>query len=485
MQRIILIVLSFLFYTLSFPPLKIFPFAFFSIFILLLALKDLDKKKIFFLTFIYFYAFWLIHTHWILNMEVDPSTKPWLVAGLFVLPAYLAIYNVIPFLSIKSKFRWILFPALWILFEFIRGASFTGFPWLNIAYTQLENPYFRMLNSIGGIYFTGTLILLSNSFLFELWQTGKKYYLIAFTFLILITHLLGAGLYYKKFPEENKIKVLIFQPNILPRQEDDYEEWMEVYKSYGNLLKEAKDTFDFVLLPESALPGYFRYSLKSKTIIDSLSKITNSPVLFGSADAQFSNGERKIYNTAFLFYNGDIIDQYNKIHLVPFGEWIPFENKIKILQKIEFGQGDFSPGDSVVILKTKKDTPFGTLICFESIFPYISREYAKKDAGFLVNITSDGWYGKSIGPVEHFEHLRFRAIETNKYVVRSAKTGISAVIDPKGRVLKSLPLFEWGIIADSVGICYKKTPYVKIGDFIIIINLIIILGFLVLSKRRN
>jgi apolipoprotein N-acyltransferase len=483
MQRFVLVLLSFVFYLLSFPPFKLYPFAFFSLVPFFSAIKDLKKRHIILLGLLFFYPFWFFHTHWILNMEVEPSTRPWLVAGLVILPAYLSLFNAIPILGVKNKWRVLLIPSLWVIFEYLRSSFYTGFPWLNIAYSQLENPYFRMLNSIGGIFFTGFLLILSSTLLFEFWETARKIYLYLFAALILTSHLVGAMLYYKKEVPEKELKVLIFQPNVLPREEDDYSEWVEVERSYAKLLAEIKDTYDLVLLPESALPGYFRFSLKAQAIIDSLSRITNAPVLLGSADVDF-NGKRRVFNTALLIQGDSIIGQYNKIHLVPFGEWLPYENKVKFLQKLEFGQGDFSPGDSVVMLYAK-GIPFGTLICFESIFPYISRQYALKGAGFLVNITSDGWYGRSLGPKEHFELLRFRAIETGKFIARSAKTGISAVIDPKGRIVTSLGLFEWGFITSHIGVFYKKTPYAKFGDFIIIISLMITCVVLILTKRRK
>ncbi len=417
-------------------------------------------------------------------MEVEASTKPWLIAGLIVLPLYLAIFNSIPFLFVKNQYKVLIIPSLWTLLEFIRGSTYLGFPWVNVAYSQLENPYFRMLNAVGGIYFTGFLIILSNTLLFEFWQTSRKKYLRYFFVLVFCSHAAGALLYY--YPQKGnseKVRVLIFQPNILPREEDDYSEWMEALRSYNRLLSEVNDSFDLVLLPESALPGYFKYSRKSISLIDSLSRKTKASVLLGSADVNL-DGKRNVYNTALLVSGDSIIAQYNKIHLVPFGEWLPYENKVKLLQRIEFGQGDFSPGDSLNLIRIG-EIPFGVLICFESIFPYISRSYSRKGAGFLANITSDGWYGKSLGPKEHFELLRFRAIESGKYVVRSAKTGISAVIDPKGRVVKSLGLFQWGYIDADIEIRNSKTLYTQFGDFIIIISIILALVALLKSKRRK
>ncbi len=417
-------------------------------------------------------------------MEVAPSTKPWLIAGLIVLPLYLAIYNSIPLFFINNQLRILVIPSLWTILEFIRGSTYTGFPWENIAYSQLENPYFRMLNAVGGIYFTGFLVVIANLLFFEFLERKSKIIAIILTLVLVMSHSAGAYLYYKQEKPESTVKTLILQPNVLPREEDDYSEWIEVVESYGKFLQEVKDTYDLVVLPESAIPGYFKYSQKAKEIVRSISLKTKAPVLLGSADVQI-NGRRKVFNTAFLVNVDSAIGKYDKNHLVPFGEWLPYENKIKLLQKLEFGQGDFSPGDSVVLLYTKNGIPFGTLICFESIFPYISREYAKKGAGFLVNITSDGWYGRSLGPVEHFEHLRLRAIETGKFAIRSAKTGISSVIDPKGRVIKSFPLFTWGYISAEIHASYKKTLYTIIGDAFVALCFVFLAVVFIIELRRR
>ncbi|MGB9909996.1 MAG: apolipoprotein N-acyltransferase [Candidatus Hydrothermia bacterium] len=484
MKRLPLIVLSFILFLLSFPPFKIFPVAFFALVPLLAAVKDLDRKKIFIVSIAYFYFFWLFHTWWILNMEVEPSTKPWLVAGLMVLPLYLATYNAIPLLFVKNSLRFLIIPSLWTLLEFIRGAAYTGFPWENFAYSQLENPYFRMLNAVGGIYFTGFLVVIINLLFFEFLERKSQKLALILLLTLTVSHTIGAYLYYKQEKPESIVKTLIFQPNVLPREEDDYSEWVEVMESYGKFLQEVKDTYDLVVLPESAIPGYFKYSQKAKEIVRSISLKTKAPVLLGSADVEI-NGKRKVFNTAFLVNVDSVLGKYDKNHLVPFGEWLPYENKIKLLQKLEFGQGDFSPGDSVVLLYTKNRIPFGTLICFESIFPYIAREHAKKGAGFLVNITSDGWYGRSLGPVEHFEHLRLRAIETGKYAIRSAKTGISSIIDPKGRVIKSLPLFTWGYISAEIHASYKKTLYTTIGDAFVALCFVFLVVVFIIELRRK
>lgn len=160
---------------------------------------------------------------------------------------------------------------------------------------------------------------------------------------------------------------------------------------------------------------------------------------------------------------------------------LPFEDKFSFLQKLEFGQGDYRPGKSLTPLEVNGKS-FGILICFESLFPEITKSFVLNGAQFLVNITNDGWYGKSLGPVEHFELLRYRAIESERFVIRSAKTGISAIIDSKGRVLKRIGLFKRGYFIYEVPLKNNFTPYTRYGDIIVYLAFLIVLSILVYNK---
>ena len=154
------------------------------------------------------------------------------------------------------------------------------------------------------------------------------------------------------------------------------------------------------------------------------------------------------------------------------------------MQKVELGQGNYTPGKFHTLLKIK-DVPMGILICFESIFPSISREEVKNGARVLVNITSDGWYGRSLGPIEHFELARFRAIETNRYLVRCARTGISAIVTPEGEIVKSIGLFKDGILSYDVPLYKTKTPYVKYGDWMVLVAILNLFGIGVYNALRK
>ncbi|MEO0185219.1 MAG: apolipoprotein N-acyltransferase, partial [candidate division WOR-3 bacterium] len=158
-----------------------------------------------------------------------------------------------------------------------------------------------------------------------------------------------------------------------------------------------------------------------------------------------------------------ITQEYKKLHLVPFGEHIPFDKYVPLFRKIDFGEGDYSPGKEHTVFSTG-NIRFSCLICFESIFPEISREFVKKGARLLTNITNDGWFGKISGPQQHNDMAILRTVETGVPLVRSANTGISMVVDQYGRILSETNLFSEEIIVHSVTINNIKTLYARIGN---------------------
>ena len=481
MKKLKFILFSFALFTLSFLPFKLFPLAFISLIPLFMALEGLSKIKKTLILLAFFYLFWIIHTFWILNMEVEPGVEKWLILGLIFLPLYMSVFNVVPLLYTESRFSWLLTPSLWILFEFIRGRGDTGFPWMPIASTQLYNPAFRMLARIGGIYLIGWLILLFNVLLYLYLKKRELGILITWILLLLLLHLGGLYLYLRPENSSEKIKVAVFQPNVLPKEEYDPKEWEETAQAFNEFYKRINEKVELIVFSESALPGYFRFSLREQNLVKKISKKSGAYILLGSTDVQVEKGERILYNTAFLVKEDKIVAKYFKTHLVPFGEWLPFEDKFSFLQKLEFGQGDYRPGKSLTPLEVNGKR-FGILICFESLFPEITKSFVLNGAQFLVNITNDGWYGKSLGPVEHFELLRYRAIESERFVIRSAKTGISAIIDSKGRVLKRIGLFKRGYFIHEVPLKNNFTPYTRYGDIIVYLAFLIVLSILVYNK---
>ncbi len=168
---------------------------------------------------------------------------------------------------------------------------------------------------------------------------------------------------------------------------------------------------------------------------------------------------------------GDTIGVYSKVHLVPFGEYTPLVSYLPFLEKLTAAGGDFVPGDGHGPIKTDIGN-IGILICYEGAFPYITIETVRKGAQVLVNLTNDAWYDRTSAPFQHFAFYIFRAIETDRYLLRAANTGISAIIDPKGRVDAKTPIFTEEILKGSFAMKDTKTFYVRYGDYFILLALL-------------
>ena len=172
----------------------------------------------------------------------------------------------------------------------------------------------------------------------------------------------------------------------------------------------------------------------------------------------------KFYNTAYLLDpGGDILGAYNKVHLVPFGEYVPLQQYLPFIHKLTEQSGDFyagTKGNTIVFNQSR----IGVQICFEAIFPELSRAMVKNGANIIINITNDAWFGRSSAPFQHFSMIKFRAVENKRSVARAANTGISGFIDPCGRVLASTSLYEDSYLTRRIPLCDTMTVYTRYGD---------------------
>jgi apolipoprotein N-acyltransferase len=181
---------------------------------------------------------------------------------------------------------------------------------------------------------------------------------------------------------------------------------------------------------------------------------------------------------------GDIVGRYDKVHLVPFGEYVPLKKILFFIRKLVDGAGDFTPGDDVVPL-VMDGAKIGGLICYEGIFPDISARHGEKGSALLVNITNDAWYGRTSAPYQHMTMAAFRAIENRVYLVRAANTGISAIVDPLGSIRSRTGLFERAVLNGSVRFVPHRTVYRLYGDMFVYICIALVAGIYILSLRRR
>ncbi len=366
---------------------------------------------------------------------------------------------------------------LFVSLEFIRGENLgdLSYPWALVGESLVNSPFLK-LSALFGVYFLSFFVVLVGG-LISLWSLRS---------IISVIIMLAFGILWNfvyKLPEPSgEIKVAILQPNILPRLDFDPKEWEETFKAYREITENLGE-LDLVVASESAFPGIHTHSQNSQKIVSEILGRTKAPILFGTGGVERDTILR-YYNRALLVdTSGKIVGFYDKVRLVPFGENLPFYEFLpEIIREIELGQGNYSRGRGFYPI-SYGNLKIGVMICYESIFSGIGKMLVDNGANVLAVITSDGWFGKSLGPVEHFYLGIPRAVETGRYLIRSAKTGISAIIDPEGRVVESLELYTRGSIVGSVKLYEHRTPFVSFGFLFPYLCPILSLLIWILRKR--
>lgn len=399
--------------------------------------------------------------YWVL--VIDAPTPLWLYLGGVLLFIY---YGLVFGISLWWS-TWCrcfpLVPFVWVGVEFLRSLTpEIGFPWGTLGYALVHRLPFLQVAEITGIEGVSFFIMSVNLLIFYAIKKRKWKYGIGV--IGVVVGMWGYGRYLLHRVEGGeKIRVAVLQANILPE-----------YKKRGefeyrlNLLHKLSENLDcdLIVMPESALPGYLNLEENRKKIKEKFSKI-GTPIVLGGVRLDTVGGI-KVYNSSFfLSPMGDIFGFYDKIYLVPFGERLPFDDIIPFLRGIEFGQGNFSKGKEYKVFTLKHNLLFSILICFESIFPRISRKFVKNGANFLVNITDDCWFKNTPGPYQHANQAVVRAIEYRVPLIRCANTGISYIVDKRGKILSKTKLFERVVMVKEVEVGgERETVYTKYGDWL-------------------
>ncbi|CAN2040128.1 Apolipoprotein N-acyltransferase [Candidatus Magnetomoraceae bacterium gMMP-15] len=506
-------VLTGLLMTVSFPKAEISYAAWFAIMPLLFALRNLSIKSSFKLGFIAGLVHYLTLLYWLVHaMQVYGYLPLALsVCLLFLLCAYMGLYVAVFCALIKwickKPAACLFIPVFWVALEYIKSLSQFGFPWEFLGYSQYKHINIIQIADILGVYGLSALIGLANvAFLFlvifitkNTWN-GKKITkkLVSGTILALLAFSGFFGFYGewriqkldKSLAETNFLNTAVVQGNI-----DQGLKWDAAFRlsttiKYMNMSINIKDKQpDLVVLPETALPFYFNYDNKLTNLVKNGARESRAAFFVGSPSYYNHNNEKKFYNSAYLINKEGLIHgRYDKVHLVPYGEYVPFKKWLPFLDKIVQSVGDFSAGKKGNILKWK-DHPLGGQICFEIIFPELSRSMVKNGATMIVNITNDAWYGRSSAPYQHFSMAVFRAVENKRAVARAANTGISGFIDPAGRIISVTEIFKDAVLTQRLPLMHEKTFYTCYGDIFAVVCLIItgclIIWRLIKSNKEN
>lgn len=364
--------------------------------------------------------------------------------------------------------------------EFFRNYYlFGGFPWANAGYSLARIDEFLQLASLVGIYGMVLFIGIINSFLAQFLEKLNMKLLMPISLLLIL--IFSFGYYRLSLPLQiiDSVKIAIAQGNVDQYKKNKQDSLSDINNIYKNLSEDAaNENVDLLIWPESSYP----YQLKENIVDFEVAKQYKLPLIFGAVSFGYDAKDEFGYhyqNSAFFTDNlGNIIARYDKSHLVPFGEYVPWPMQ-KIVDKIVPGMGAFKRGEnnSLVTMSTNsnKKIKLGLNICYEGIFPEQSRRLALQKPDLLINITNDAWYGISSAPYQHLLMYRVRAAETAKTYIRATNSGVSAIIDPFGRIIQSTDLFVRELIIADVKIYDKISSfYLYIGDLLGIICLLII-----------
>ncbi len=352
------------------------------------------------------------------------------------------------------------FPAVWVLTEWLRGWLFTGFPWLTIGYTQIDAPLAGFA-PIAGVYGIGLVLALGAGLLWCLvhWRGRGRYAALAGLVLI---WLVGTALKSIEWTESDGegFRATVVQANIPQSLKWDPDARIPNLRAYLALTRENWDS-DLILWPETAIPDFlhevqdaFIRPLAKEARAQGAELVIGIPVM---------DLETRAYFNALISI-GTVEDSYRKRHLVPFGEFIPLKNWLgPIARAFEVPMSDFSAGAAARPLLRVGEHLAGVSICYEDVFPAEVIE-ALPEAAYLINVSNDAWFGDSLAPHQHLEMARMRALENERWLLRSTNTGISAILDHRGKILGSVPPFERGAFSSEVQQRRGATPFVYLGN---------------------
>ena len=475
-----LLIVSGVLLSLAFQPSNVVPAAFLALvpfFYALRRARGVGPRGAFRRGVIAGIAFFAPLLYWLVFLSSQEMDNPVLMSGPLVLlvllqSLYWGLFSgcAVWVHSTTRAPSWLFLPVLWVACEQLRSLFVLGLTWGALGYSGVTVfPQAIQFASVTGVFGVSFWMVLVNALVLEslMARRGKRLAFALAAAIAFVAPWVHGAIVLRDYEPERTVRVAVMQPNI-----DAALKWDERYKdlSFDTLTELTRQAAlegpDLVVWPETAAPSYILRDEADFARVAEAAAL-GAPVLTGCPDSGFVEGENGRYrarNAAVLVgVDGSVLAKYDKIHLVPFGEVIPFETVIPVLRRVDFGEADFAPGEERVVFELE-DSRFSVAICFESIFPRLVRQFVDRGADFLVNITNDVWYGRTSMPFQHASMAVMRSIENRRSLARSANSGVSLVTDPHGRVLESLPIFERGLIVADLPLAEGTTFYSRHGD---------------------
>jgi apolipoprotein N-acyltransferase len=371
----------------------------------------------------------------------------------------------------------VLAPFFWVAGEWLRGHLFGGFPWGTLGYSQYLHLEVIQIAELAGVHGVSFVILAVNAALAGClvltWRRAMAG--VALAGVLLAATLMFGAARLKEPPPSAAARVTIMQPSIEQPLKWEPRHTRETLSIYFALTRQAAaEQTQLIVWPETASPTILR---QDPALVGSLTAVAADlkvPMLIGSIDA--AGNPPRFRNTAFLLTDQGIAAKYDKIHLVPFGEFIPLSGVIGFVRGWAEFISELEPGTRTVVFQGPP-APYG-------IFPDLVRSFVRDGARLMVNMTNDGWFGRTSGPEQHLGMYPLRAVEHRLSVVRAANTGVSAFIAPTGQIIRRLNLFQRGLLTETVPLRVGKTLYTRLGDWPGLLALAVSAAVLVLTQRR-
>ena len=489
----------------SLPPYNYFiinfiTFSLFFIFIFNEKKKISNNRSFFRYGWCFGFGYFSFCLYWVvISLTFDHNFKFLIPVVIILFPSFLAIfYGLITYIfsitfskNIISSF--FIFSILFGTIEYIRGSILTGFPWNLIAFSFSESIYFIQILSVIGTY---SFNLICISFftlpaLFILRKSKIEIIICFFYILVTISFLIFGNIKEKNFDSLESVKnpyiIKAISSNISLDRFYSKQDELKIIKELIELSISNRIEPTIFLWPEGIIPDSYVRDMKfyKRLFLNNFGE--NDLFIMGLNSVKIKNDKNLLFNSMAIFNNKlDLINSYDKVNLVPFGEFVPFKSIFGFigLKTITNSYQSYSSGvvrSPIKIKNNKIDLKFLPLICYEIIYSgKLSRD---NNFNYIINISEDGWFGNSIGPKQHFAHSIFRSIESGKYIIRSANNGISAIINPIGFVEQKVEFGSSGYLELTESKLIKSTPFMLYGNKIFLI-LILIYIFLLLSFNR-
>lgn len=479
--------------TLSLAPFDIWPLALLSIGLIYLGLRELPAKQAAGRGWCYGFGLFASGVSWVYVSIHDFGAAPPLLAGALTLGfvAGLALFFALLGWLWSRWFRQssspltnvLVFTALWLALDALRGWVLTGFPWLYAGYSQLEGPL-AGLAPLGGVWLLTFVIVLTAALSVELPRLlAHKRALVGSLALLaaLWVGALGMGQHGWTTPKGEPITVAAMQGNVAQSIKWDPKKLEMQLQLYRDMTFRSRPV-DLMVWPETAVPILKEHAEGYLTMMSRFANERQSALITGVPVRQpNAEGELRYYNG--LTTAGDAQGTYLKQKLVPFGEYVPLQDMLRgLIAFFDLPMSDFARGAPDQVLLQAKGYQIAPFICYEVVYPEFAASLSAQ-SDMLLTVSNDAWFGHSIGPLQHLQMAQMRALEAGRWMVRATNNGVTVLINPQGRIVEQIPAFEEAVLYGEVTPMQGLTPYLQWRSWPLIVLCVLLLGWGLIRRR--